>query len=352
MRLIVPKARPRLTTAVAASLASLMLLTACGGDSESDSSSKSSSESASNKSDSKDSTPTLAEPKEEDLKKVENIEVTQAKGKKGPSVKLPEKPLEVTQTTRKILEKGDGKDLSDDAYATVDLAMFSAKDGKAIQGSETYTSSPIVLDLGNEQSLPGLVKAIKGQPVGTSGVAVLPPEDLFGKQGAPQLGISGEDSLVLVYDVRGELPAKAQGKKVEPKDGLPKVDWKADAPADITIPKGEDPPKKLVVEKLIEGDGEKIKKDDYVYVSYTGVNWKDGKVFDSSMKDGRGPFAFPVGQNAVIPGWDKAVEGAKVGDRLLVVVPPKEGYGKEGTPDGSIKGGATLVFTVDILGAP
>lgn len=347
-----PKARPRLTTAVAASLASLMLLTACGGDSESDSSDKGSSESASNSSDSKDATPTLAEPKEEDLNKVEDIEVTKAEGKKGPSVELPEKPLEVSQTTRTILDEGEGKDLPDDAYATVDLAMFSAKDGKAIDGSETYSSSPIVLDLGNKQSLPGLVKAIKDQPIGTSGVAVLTPEDLFGKQGAPQLGISGEDNLVLVYDVRGVLPTKAQGTKVEPKAGLPKVDWKPDAPAEITIPKGEDPPKDLVVEKLIEGDGETIQKDDYVYVSYTGVNWKDGKVFDSSMKEGRGPFAFPVGQNAVIPGWDKAVEGAKVGDRLLVVVPPKEGYGKEGTPDGSIKGGSTLVFTVDILGAP
>ncbi|WEV79759.1 FKBP-type peptidyl-prolyl cis-trans isomerase [Janibacter cremeus] len=348
-----PKARPRLTTAVAASLASLMLLTACGSDSESDSSGEGSSESAASAADdANESTPTLAEPKEEDLEKVEAIEVTAAEGKKGPSVELPEKPLEVSQTTRTTLEEGDGKDLADDAYATVDLAMFSAKDGKPVEGSETYTSSPIVLDLGNKQSLPGLVKAIKGQPVGTSGVAVLPPEDLFGEQGAPQLGISGKDNLVLVYDVRGELPPKAQGKKVEPKDGLPKVDWKADAPADITIPEGEEPPEDLVVEKLIKGDGETITKDDYVYVSYTGVNWKDGKVFDSSMKDGRGPFAFPVGQNAVIPGWDKAVEGAKVGDRLLVVVPPEEGYGKEGTPDGSIKGGSTLVFTVDVLGAP
>ena len=96
----------------------------------------------------------------------------------------------------------------------------------------------------------------------------------------------------------------------------------------------------------------KVKKGDTVYVSYTGVTWDDGKVFDSSLKDGRGPFSFPVGQQSVIPGWDKAVEGAKVGDRLLVVVPPDQGYGKEGTPDGSIKPNSTLVFTIDVLGAP
>ena len=344
MRLTVPKARPRLTAAAAASLASMLLLTACGGDSEGDSSAS--------KDASDDASVTLAEPTDEDLKKVEDIDVTGATKDKGPSVSLKDTPLTVSQTTRTIREEGDGEDLADDAYATVDLAMFSATDGKPVEGSETYSSSPIVLDLGNAQSLPGLVKAIKDQPIGSSGVAVIPPEDLFGEEGAPQLGIDGKDNLVLVYDVRGEMPTQAEGKEVEPEGDLPQVDWKEDAPADITIPEGAKEPKELVVEKLIEGDGKTIKKDDYVYVSYTGVNWKDGKVFDSSMQDGRGPFAFPVGQNAVIPGWDKAVEGAKVGDRLLIVAPADEASGKEGTRDGSIEGGATLVFTVDILGAP
>ena len=341
-----PKVRPRLTTAVAASLASLMLLTACGG-SDKDSSKDDKASEATAQPGAK-----LSEPKPEDLKKVKEIEVTAAKGAKGPSVSLPDMPISVSETTRNILEEGDGEQLDGDAYATVDLAMFSGKDGKAIEGSETYSSSPIVLDLGNAQALPGLVKAIQGQAIGASGVAVLPPKDLFGEQGMPQLGIDGKDNVVLVYDVRGQLPDQAEGTEVEPKEGLPTVKWKADAPAEITIPKGAEPPTKLVNQKLIKGEGKTVKKDDTVYVSYTGVTWKDGKVFDSSMKDGRGPFAFPVGQNAVIPGWDKSVEGAKVGDRLLLVIPPEDGYGKEGTPDGSIPGNATLVFVVDVLGAP
>lgn len=342
-----PKARPRLTTAVAASAASLLLLSACG-DGGSDSKAKSDKESSS-----ESSTPTLADPEPADKDKVKDIEVTEAKGKKGPTVTLADTPLKVSETTRHISEEGDGKELTDDAYAKVDLAMFSAKDGKAVEGSETYTSSPIVLDLGNAGALPGLVKAIKDQKIGSKGVAVLPPKDLFGEKGMPEYGISGKDSLVLVYDVRGQLPTKAEGTKVEPKgEDLPKVDWKADAPAKFTMPKGAKEPKKLVTEKLIEGDGKTVKSGDTVYVSYTGATWKDGKVFDSSMKEGRGPFAFPVGEKSVIPGWDKAVEGSKVGDRLLVVVPPEEGYGKEGTPDGSIKPNSSLVFVVDILGAP
>ena len=100
-------------------------------------------------------------------KKVEDIDITEAKGKKAPSISIEDKPLSVTETTRKVLDEGSGETLPDDAYVEVDLAMFSGKDGKAIEGSETYTSSPIVLDLGNAQALPGLIKAIKGQKIGT-----------------------------------------------------------------------------------------------------------------------------------------------------------------------------------------
>jgi peptidylprolyl isomerase len=42
--------------------------------------------------------------------------------------------------------------------------------------------------------------------------------------------------------------------------------------------------------------------------------------------------------------------GQPVGSQVLLVVPPDKGY-PEGSPDGSIKPGDTLVFVVDILDA-
>lgn len=343
-----PKAA-RLTTALAASAAAVLALSSCGSDSGGDSTSDASkSSSTASGDDAKDVT--LAEPEPADAKAVEAIEVTEAKGKKGPSIKLDDSPVTVSETTRDIRTEGKGEDLADDAYAEVDLAMFSGKDGKAIEGSETYTSAPIVLDLGNAQALPGLIKAIKDQKIGSSGVAVMPPKDLFGSEGMPEYGVDGKDSLVLVYDVRGQLPEKVEGKQKTLGKDMPQVKYNDGKPADITIPKGATKPKKLVTETLIEGKGKTIKKGDTVYVSYTGVTWDDGKVFDSSLKDGRGPFSFPVGGQQVISAWDEAVEGAKVGDRLLIVAPPSEAYGSQA--QGSIKANSTLVFTVDVLGAP
>lgn len=345
-----PKVHPRLTAALAVSLASLMFLSACGGDSEDEAKGdKSSSASASP---SESGAPTLADPKPEDTDQVEGIEVTPAKGQKAPTISISDTPVKVSQTTRHIVKEGTGKELSEDAMAEVDLAMFSAKDGKAIKGTETYTTAPAYFNVAEAESLRGVAKAIQGQTVGSRGVAVLPPEDVFGKEGMPEYGISGKEDIVVVFDVRGEMPKSAEGTKVAPKEGLPKIEWKEDAPASITVPKGEKAPTKFVEQKLIKGEGKTVKKDDTAYVSYSVATWRDGKVFDSSMKEGRGPFGFTVGQGGVIPGFDQAVEGAKVGDRLLLVIPPKDGYGKEGSPDGTVKGTDTLIYVVDVLAAP
>ena len=37
--------------------------------------------------------------------------------------------------------------------------------------------------------------------------------------------------------------------------------------------------------------------------------------------------------------------------RVMIVIPPKDGYGKAGSPNAGIKGTDTLYFVVDILGA-
>ena len=77
--------------------------------------------------------------------------------------------------------------------------------------------------------------------------------------------------------------------------------------------------------------------------------WKDGKKFDASGDRGA-PVDFPIGAGQVIKGWDKGLVGATVGSRILLVVPPADGYGAEGKAP-TIGAKDTLVFVVDILAA-
>ena len=51
----------------------------------------------------------------------------------------------------------------------------------------------------------------------------------------------------------------------------------------------------------------------------------------------------------VIPGWDKGLEGAKVGARRQLIIPPEDAYGAQGSPP-TIGPNEPLVFVIDVLG--
>lgn len=65
-------------------------------------------------------------------------------------------------------------------------------------------------------------------------------------------------------------------------------------------------------------------KGNKVKVHYTG-KLADGNVFDSSRE--REPIEFTVGAGQMIEGFDKAVEGMKVGDKQEVTIPSDKAYG-------------------------
>jgi len=111
-------------------------------------------------------------------------------------------------------------------------------------------------------------------------------------------------------------------------------------------PDNPTPPGKLVIKDLKVGTGKEAKKGDTVSVQYVGSLYHNNTVFDNSWDKGQ-PFSFPLGQGQVIPGWDKGVEGMKVGGRRELVIPPDQGYGAQGSPP-TIPGGSTLVFVVDL----
>jgi FKBP-type peptidyl-prolyl cis-trans isomerase len=147
---------------------------------------------------------------------------------------------------------------------------------------------------------------------------------------------SGEGSTSGESEAALESPSKApasSGSKTKPK---------------VEVPKGT-PPKHLVVKDLEKGSGALARAGDEVTVQYVGVNYKSGKEFDASWDRGE-PFTFTLGAGEVIQGWDKGVEGMKVGGRRELIIPPNLGYGPSGSPP-VIPPNETLVFVVDLLGA-
>ncbi|MDA8131452.1 MAG: FKBP-type peptidyl-prolyl cis-trans isomerase [Elusimicrobia bacterium] len=103
-------------------------------------------------------------------------------------------------------------------------------------------------------------------------------------------------------------------------------------------------PSGVIIIPVKEGTGAYPKADDMVKVHYHGT-FPDGKVFDSSVERGT-PAEFPL--SGVIPCWTEGVQKIKVGGKAKLVCPSDTAYGDQGA-GGTIPGGATLVFDVELL---
>jgi len=101
------------------------------------------------------------------------------------------------------------------------------------------------------------------------------------------------------------------------------------------------------VHTLHAGDGPLVPATARVSVCYMGVNGSDGAVFDSSYDRGA-PVDFSLG--GVIPGFQKAITGQKVGSTVAVAVTSADGY-PSGQPSAGIRPGDTLIFAIKILNA-
>lgn len=105
--------------------------------------------------------------------------------------------------------------------------------------------------------------------------------------------------------------------------------------------------KSLQIEDTVVGEGSEATTGKTVTVHYTGTLYPEGTKFDSSLDSGR-PFSFHLGEGQVIEGWEKGVQGMKVGGERTLIIPPKMAYGASGVP-GAIPPNATLKFDIKLL---
>lgn len=270
---------------------------------------------------------------------------------KAPTVSVPKAKPAPKKEVKELIH-GTGAAVGKNDFVVAHLVAYSwdTKGGKQLLS--TYgQKQPATGSAAQFSGLPALDKEIAGRKAGTRLELTLPYADV-GDQVAQSLKLTKTQDLVMTVDLLGTFgkTATAQGTAQRPDPKLPKVTPGAPGAAPtVKIPKG-DAPSKLEVSTLIQGTGPEVKTGQTLVAQYDGVLWRNGKVFDSSYQHGA-PAGFPIGVKQVIPAWDTALVGKKAGSRVLMVVPPKDGYGAQGSQDGSIKGNDTLVFVVDILGS-
>lgn len=155
--------------------------------------------------------------------------------------------------------------------------------------------------------------------------------------------ISEADIRLALNNFQKDMMQKNQQQQLQvaqqnQKDGQAFLETNKKKPGVVTLPDG------LQYKIITKGTGPSPKSDHVVVVDYEGT-LVDGKVFDSSYKRGA-PAKFPV--NAVIPGWQEALQKMRVGSTWMLYIPAELAYGSNGMP-GSIPPNATLIFKVHLI---
>ncbi len=287
--------------------------------------------------------------KPEDLKVLDTITVNGTDPAKTPTAQFAKTPVVVSSTTVKVLREGSGPESTSRDAVSVKQTLFIGKDGKQLD-SNYEDPQGSYFRLGSGQTIPGLLSALTGVRAGSRILFAIPPAEAFGPAGRKEAGIGPGDDLVVVADILSVTTplGSAQGTAVPPVPGHPTVTFDAAAGPATTVPQSA-PPTDMVSQVLVQGAGREVKQGQTVVAHYTGVLWKDGSTFDSSWQR-KEPIEFALGSGGVIPAWDKGLTGKTVGSRVLLIVPPKDGYGDKGSPP-KIAGTDTLVFVIDILDA-
>lgn len=104
----------------------------------------------------------------------------------------------------------------------------------------------------------------------------------------------------------------------------------------------------LKIEEYIAGIGDRVTKiGDTIAVQYIGY-FEDGRVFDTSLKGEKKPFAFKLGAGQVIQGWDIGLQDMKQGAMRRLYVPAALAYGARGAGS-TIPPNTNLIFDVQLV---
>jgi FKBP-type peptidyl-prolyl cis-trans isomerase FkpA len=102
---------------------------------------------------------------------------------------------------------------------------------------------------------------------------------------------------------------------------------------------------------LLLGTGDTAATSNRLSVHYTlwlySTSATNNKGVQIETSAGLDPFAFVLGGNDVIDGWNQGLVGMRVGGLRRLVVPPSLGYGQ--SRNGIIPPNATLLFEIELM---
>lgn len=235
----------------------------------------------------------------------------------------------VTHTIR----SGTGRAAQDGDSLIVDYIGIRADDGAIFD--ESYSRGvPQEFPLGRGGVIQGWDDGLIGTQAGTMVKLDVPAELAYGDTppGGESSGIRPGDALSFIVEVRAVIaPVTA-----------------ADAPLDLTIEPSVGATEVTVTE-LTPGDGATVELGDTAVVHLLLVRG-DNEVVLFNTWERSDPFQIILEEGQTLPGLFEGLQGAQVGSRIAIAMPPSEAFGEQGDSSLGLPAGIDLIAIVDVVG--
>lgn len=246
-------------------------------------------------------------------------------------------PLISTSAEFSVVTRGDGAQVAPSDAVLLLVDIYDATSGQRAQDTVTlpvFVSSPYPFTS-------AMSCATVGSQVSTTGSVT----DLLNP------ATPSDQQLVMLTTISQAFPGQATGRDQILPNGFPAIVFTPVGQPGFTFPDGA-APSMLTSAAMKQGSGATVKDGDSVVVNLTGISWGGTSTFISSWEN-QAPAVVAVtpltdAGVGVVPGLAQALVGQQVGSRVVVLVPPGDGYPAAQLPTG-VTDGDTLVFVVDIL---
>lgn len=225
---------------------------------------------------------------------------------------------------------GSGPKAAKGDQVIVNYVGIRAKNGEMFDASY-QRGVPFPVELGSGQVIAGWEQGLVGIRTGEVRRLDIPADLAYGDS-PPGPPIEPGDPLTFI--VTAEVVVKPTT-----------VD---DAPLDVQVPESVDATETNVT-TLIEGTGAAIAPGNTAVAHLMLVRGDDLTVVFNSWELSD-PLQILVEEGQTLPGLVGGLDGAKVGDRLQITMPPDDAFGAEGNQDIDIPADTDVIAVVDIIG--
>jgi len=243
-----------------------------------------------------------------------------------PEVELPaELPTELERT---VIVAGTGGAAVAGDTVIVDYVGVRSEDGVEFDNSYDR-GEPFPVTLGSGSVIQGWEDGLVGAQTGEQVQLDIPSDLAYGETARGEI-IGENESLTFVIDVRAVV-ASADPEDAPTEPGVPLSTAEGVAATEYV--------------DLVVGDGPELEQGDTALILYVNFRGDNGVAIESNWSD---PLQIPF-EEGLLPGLLEGMDGMKVGGRRAIIIPPEDGFGAEGNPQGGLPADTDMIFVIELV---